>query len=171
MNTKIFVIGLGPNAFIGRTNPCISKVNGHQKNNRLDELEKEVKALKERVNDLELEQEANLDFDDFKDPLNFGCDEPNGDMRFGAAFAIDEPRASDYEDKDDFLVAREAFDDFVDAGEHCEELGLARPSWAKEHRCNAIRKRVGELPPMGVNLIGETEWWDENPCDCECWWL
>ena len=170
MSTKIFVIGIRPSSvFCGNR---FHRPSVKCDDSRLDELENELKALKERVNDLELEQEYEDERDAvFNEAFEPENDEPRGDMRFGAAFAIDEPRARDYDSEEDFLEAREAFDDFVDSGERCVDLGLERPEWAEEHRCNAIRKKVGEMPPIGVDLLGETEWWDEDVCDRDCWWL
>lgn len=86
-------------------------------------------------------------------------------LRFGYGLEVDEPRYDDYDDDDDFLEAREAFDDFVDAGERCVELGLEKTNDAPIHKCNAIRKPIGTVPPMNRDLIGESQfpWW-EMPC-------
>lgn len=86
---------------------------------------------------------------------------PNPNLRFGAGFEIDEPRREDYLSRYDFESDHAAFDRFVDAGEECVARGLEKKSDAPITKCNAIRTRVGELPPMGVDLIGETHWWDE----------
>lgn len=88
-------------------------------------------------------------------------------LRFGAEFAIDEPRRSDYDNREDFEYDHQLFDEFVSAGEDCVERGLARPEGVTAHRCNAIRKKLNEAPPMrdeipGGELIGETDWWDED---------
>lgn len=83
-------------------------------------------------------------------------------LRFGAEFAIDEPRRSDYDDREDFEYDHQLYDEFVSAGEDCVARGLARPEGVTAHRCNAIRKKLNEAPPMGVDLIGETDWWDED---------
>ena len=95
------------------------------------------------------------------------CGEPADDnLRFGAAFEIDEPRCEDYDKRWQFESDHAAFDRFVDAGEDCVARGLARPDGVTAHRCNAIRKRLGEAPPMRdelpSELIGETHWWDED---------
>ena len=88
------------------------------------------------------------------------CGTPaNENLRFGAEFAVDEPMARSYTNRSKFLEARKAFDDFVDAGERCVDLGLARPEGVKTTRCNAIRQRVDQKPPRNVELIGETDWW------------
>ena len=81
-------------------------------------------------------------------------------LRFGAAFEIDEPRSSDYENRWEFEDDHSAFDRFVTAGEDCVKRGLEKTSDAPIHKCNAIRKRVDEVPPMNIDLIGETDWWE-----------
>ena len=81
-------------------------------------------------------------------------------MRFGAAFEIDEPRSSDYESRLEFEDDHSAFDRFVTAGEDCVRRGLEKTSDAPIHKCNAIRKKVDEVPPMDIDLIGETDWWN-----------
>lgn len=86
-------------------------------------------------------------------------------LRFGAEFAIDEPRRSDYDNREDFEYDHQLYDEFVSAGEDCVERGLARPEGVTAHRCNAIRKKLNEAPPMGINLIGETDWWNEDDWD------
>jgi hypothetical protein len=83
-------------------------------------------------------------------------------LRFGAEFAIDEPRRSDYDNREDFEYDHQLYDEFVSAGEDCVERGLARPEGVTPHRCNAIRKKLNEAPPMNLDLIGETDWWDED---------
>lgn len=82
--------------------------------------------------------------------------------RFGYGLEVDEPRYQDFDDDEDFLEAREAFDDFVDSGERCRELGLEKTNDAPITKCNAIRKPIGCPPPMGVNLLGESQfpWWE-----------
>lgn len=81
-------------------------------------------------------------------------------LRFGAEFAVDEPRRSDYDERWKFESDHAAFDRFVEAGEDCVERGLARPNGVTAHRCNAIRKKLNEAPPMNLDLIGETDWWE-----------
>lgn len=83
-------------------------------------------------------------------------------LRFGAEFAVDEPRRSDYDNRWEFEDDHKAFDNFVTAGEDCVARGLARPEDVAAHRCNAIRKRLDEAPPMNLDLIGETDWWNED---------
>lgn len=86
-------------------------------------------------------------------------------LRFGAEFAIDEPRRSDYDNREDFEYDHQLFDEFVSAGEDCVERGLARPEGVTAHRCNAIRKKLNEAPPMNLDLIGETDWWNDEDFD------
>lgn len=85
-------------------------------------------------------------------------------LRFGYGLEVDEPRYQDFDDNDEFLEAREAFDDFVDAGERCVELGIDKRNDAPITKCNAIRKPIGCPPPMNVNLLGESQfpWWEED---------
>lgn len=99
-----------------------------------------------------------------------GGEPANENLRFGAEFAIDEPRRSDYDDREDFEYDHMLFDEFVSAGEDCVKRGLARPDGVTAHRCNAIRKKLNEAPPMrdeipGGELIGETDWWNEDDFD------
>lgn len=86
-------------------------------------------------------------------------------LRFGAEFAIDEPRRSDYDNREDFEYDHQLFDEFVSAGEDCVERGLARLEGVTAHRCNAVRKKLNEAPPMNLPLIGETDWWNEDDWD------
>jgi len=97
-------------------------------------------------------------------PCGFGGTPPNDNMRFGYGLQVDEPRRQDYDDLDEFLEAREAFDDFVDAGEHCVELGLEKQNDAPIHKCQAIRKPIGCKPPKNIDLLGESDfpWWEED---------
>ena len=85
-------------------------------------------------------------------------------LRFGAEFAVDEPRCENYDKRWQFESDHAAFDRFVEAGEDCVARGIARPEGVTAHRCNAIRKRLNEAPPMRdelpSELIGETHWWE-----------
>lgn len=82
-------------------------------------------------------------------------------LRFGyQGPCIDEPRRSDYDDREDFEYDHQLFDEYVSAAEDCIARGLEKKSDAPIHRCEAIRKRLNEAPPMGVDLIGETDWWE-----------
>ena len=84
-------------------------------------------------------------------------------LRFGyQGPCIDEPRRSDYDDREDFEYDHQLFDEYVSAAEDCIARGLEKKSDAPIHRCEAIRKRLNEAPPMNIDLIGETDWWDED---------
>lgn len=83
------------------------------------------------------------------------------DLRFGAGFEIDEPRCEDYDKRWQFESDHKAYDRFVEAGEDCVARGLERKGTGPVTKCKAFRKRLGEAPPMNVDLIGETHWWDE----------
>ena len=84
--------------------------------------------------------------------------DPN--LRFGAAFEIDEPRCEDYDKRWQFESDHAAFDRFVEAGEDCVARGLEKKSKAPIHKCNAIRQPLHQAPPKGIDLIGETHWWE-----------
>ena len=91
--------------------------------------------------------------------------------RFGYGLEVDEPKVSEFWNRNKFLEARRAFDNFVDAGEKCRELGLEKKSNAPITKCQAIRQPVNCPPPMrnevpGGNLIGESDFWDD---DCFEW--
>lgn len=78
--------------------------------------------------------------------------------RFGAEFAVDEPRARDYENRWKFESDHSAYDRFVEVGEDCAARGMLRPEGVETHRVNAIRKRIEDGPVFGLDLIGETDW-------------
>ena len=83
-------------------------------------------------------------------------------LRFGYGLEVDEPRRSDYDNFEDFEYDHQLYDEFVDAGESCRERGLDKRNNAPITKCNAIRKKLNEAPPMNIDLIGETDWWDED---------
>lgn len=93
------------------------------------------------------------DFEDFVEP-----DDDGPERVFGAGFEIDEPRACDYDSRKEFLEAHELFDRFVEAGEACVAAGLEKPDEFEVTKCHAIKKNVGDTPPIGIELIGETQW-------------
>lgn len=101
------------------------------------------------------------DFDDYDDvkevefTMSYGT-EP--EKVFGAGFEIDEPRACDYEDREDFLHDHYLYDRFVEAGEACVEAGLERKGDGEIIKCCAIKKDVDDIPPINIELIGETQW-------------
>ena len=86
-------------------------------------------------------------------------------LRFGYGLEVDEPRRSDYDNFEDFEYDHQLYDEFVDAGESCRERGLDRRNNAPITKCNAVRKKLNEAPPMKLELIGETDWWNEDDLD------
>jgi len=86
----------------------------------------------------------------------------NKNLKFGAEFAVDEPRREDYRCRSKFESDHKAYDTFVTAGEDCVARGLARPEGVTAHKCNGIRKPIGCPPPMNLDLIGESHWFDEK---------
>lgn len=125
----------------------------------------------------------------------FAAGEPKEDPNkvFGIFARIDEPRREDYETREAFEADHEKYDRAVDAIIACDWKNKSND--APLHKVNAIRKEVGEMPPLNVDLIGETHWFDDwanekeecrNPnnvccdksecrreeehvCDSECW--
>jgi hypothetical protein len=96
-------------------------------------------------------------------PWGIGGTPADENLRFGyQAPPIDEPRCEDYDCRWEFEDDHEAYDKLVDAAEDCVARGLARPDGVIEHKCNAVRKRLNEVPPMNLPLIGETHWFDED---------
>ena len=83
--------------------------------------------------------------------------DPN--MRFGAAFEIDEPRAQDYEHRWQFESDHAAYDRFVEAGEDCVARNMEKKGDAPIHKCQAVRRRLEDGPVINLSLIGETDWW------------
>lgn len=106
------------------------------------------------------DEEDELDVPQIPMPWGIGGEPADENLRFGAGFEIDEPRSSDYNSRWKFESDHAAFDRFVDAGEDCVARGLERKSNAPIHKCKAIRKNADEVPPMNVDLIGETDWWN-----------
>lgn len=128
-------------------------------------LEKLINALKSALEDTERPTEFKKDcsvYDKYDEHEKVNAiedfDEEEPEKIFGAGFEIDEPRACDYDDRGDFLYAHELYDKFVEAGEACVAAGLARDEEMPIVKCNAFKKNVGDLPPIGVELIGETQW-------------
>lgn len=101
-------------------------------------------------------------------PWGVGGKKANENLRFGyQAPPIDEPRCQDYDCRWKFEDDHKAYDKLVDAAEDCIARGLTRPEGVVEYKCNAIRKPIGCPPPMKnelpSELIGETQWWCEEP--------
>ena len=82
--------------------------------------------------------------------------------RFGAGFNVDEPVWNGTESRCRFLEKRKAFDDFVTAGERCENLGMVHRESVPFTKCQATRKPIGTPPVMNKELIGESQfpWWE-----------
>ena len=76
---------------------------------------------------------------------------------FGLHVEVDEPRREDYWSRREFERDHAKFDRLVDAAEACDWDN--KSNTAPKHRVNAIRRRLEDGPVMGVNLIGETQWW------------
>ena len=163
MEAKIFVIGFpSMKSVMGEIASLIEEAFDKPKDRRC-ECKKDV-CPKER--DFTPPRFKNHSFEPMADVPQWGIggEEANEDLRFGYGLEVDEPRKDDFDDWDEFLEAREAFDDFVDAGERCVELGLDKQNDAPITKCNAIRKPIGCPPPMEVDLIGESQfpWWEKD---------
>lgn len=102
-------------------------------------------------------------FEGASEPWTVGGTPADENLRFGAAFEIDEPRCEDYDSRFEFEDDHAAFDRFVEAGEDCVARGLDKRNSAPINKCNAVRRRLEDGPPMDIDLIGETQWWCE-PC-------
>ena len=76
--------------------------------------------------------------------------------RFGIRATVDEPRREDYRSRFEFERDHAKFDRLVDAVEACD--WKSAPEDAKLHRVNAIRRRIEDGPVMGIDLVGETQW-------------
>ena len=71
---------------------------------------------------------------------------------------IDEPRRCDFNSQWAFERAHAKFDRLVDAVEAVDWQN--KSNTAPLHRVNAIRKRIQDGPVFGLNLVGETRWFD-----------
>lgn len=103
----------------------------------------------------------------------FAAGEPKEDPNkvFGIFARIDEPRREDYETREAFEADHEKYDRAVEAITACDWKNKSDD--APLHKVNAIRKEVGEMPPLNVNLVGETHWFDdwakEHVNEGRCW--
>ena len=147
MDANIFVIG------VPSLKGILSKV--------ADAIEDEFFVKKLRVQD-EIDDDDDYIDDDDEDDYEPEPPKRTENLRFGYGLNVDEPRACDYACRSKFLRDHKAYDDFVDAGLRCEELGLEKKNDIPITKCKAIRKNVGDLPPTGINLLGETQWWCED---------
>jgi hypothetical protein len=93
-------------------------------------------------------------------PWGVGGRKADENLRFGYGLEVDEPRCEDYDCRWQFESDHAAFDRFIEAGEDCVARGLEKKSNAPITKCNAVRKRLNEAPPMNLDIIGETHWWE-----------
>ena len=130
-----------------------------------------------RADDCDNESEPEKDDEpiDCGDGL-FVAGEPKEDPNkvFGIFARIDEPRREDYETREAFEADHEKYDRAVEAIIACDWKNKSDD--APLHKVNAIRKEVGEMPPLGVDLVGETHWFDdwvkenkEHISEGKCW--
>lgn len=77
---------------------------------------------------------------------------------FGINVRVDEPRASDYWNRAQFERDHAKFDRLVEAAEACTWSN--KSNTAPLTKVNAIRRRIIDGVPTGINLCGETEWFD-----------
>ena len=146
MDANIFVIG------VPSLKGILSKV--------ADALEDEFFIKKIRTSD-----DADDEYvdDDENDEEEYYDESPNPeDLRFGYGLEVDEPRSCDYTSKSKFLRDHAAYDRFVDAGLECERLGIDKRNSIPVTKCKAVRTRVGDAPPTGIDILGETDWWWER---------
>jgi hypothetical protein len=83
---------------------------------------------------------------------------PDDTKIFGVAARIDEPRREDYSTRWEFERDHAKYDAVVDAIENCTWKNKSDD--APLHRVNAIRRPVEAGPPLNINLVGETHWWN-----------
>lgn len=125
-----------------------------------------------RADDCDNESEPEKD----DEPIDCGgglfvAGEPKEDPSkvFGIFARIDEPRREDYETREAFEADHEKYDRAVEAITACDWKNKSDD--APLHKVNAIRKEVGETPPLGIDLVGESHWFDdwvkENGDRCE----
>ena len=126
--------------------------------NKVDEKPKCKKACNKKK---EEEEKPRM-----KNGHSIGGEPVDENLRFGYGLNVDEPMSKDFKCWKKFLEAHKAYDDFVTAGERCEELGLAHDESIPFTKCEGFRKPIGSEPPYGVELLGESDfpWW-EHPCE------
>lgn len=76
---------------------------------------------------------------------------------FGLHVEVDEPRRQDYWSRAQFERDHAKFDRLVEAAEACDWEN--KSNTAPKHRVNAIRRRIEDGPVIGLDLVGETQWW------------
>ena len=153
MNANIIVIGL----------PSVKDVVGKV----AEVLEDAFSVKKVKTSTPSWDDDEGCDDDEFDyepEPIKQRpCGTPKRkDIRFGYSLSVDEPQSKDYSCRSKFIRDHNAYDDFVTAGLRCEELGLEKKNDIPVTKCKAIRKCVGAPPPTGIDLLGETNWWDED---------
>jgi len=86
--------------------------------------------------------------------------EPREDRnkRFGINIRVDEPVRSDFNSQWAFERAHAKFDRLVDAAEAVDWQN--KSNTAPLHKVNAIRRRIIDGPVAGINLCGESRWFD-----------
>lgn len=86
--------------------------------------------------------------------------EPREDRNkvFGLSVRVDEPRREQFCSNARFLDARRKWDNLVDAVEAVDWQN--KSNTAPLHKVNAIRRRIIDGPVTGINLCGETRWFD-----------
>jgi len=78
--------------------------------------------------------------------------------RFGLSVRVDEPTPEQFNSRWAFERAHEKFDRLVDAAEAVDWPN--KSNTAPLHKVNAIRRRIMDGPVTGINLCGETRWFD-----------
>ncbi len=85
-----------------------------------------------------------------------GCPPEDRNKRFGIHVGnVDEPRRNMFCTEHEFLRARAAYDRLVDAVEDIDWNSAS--DCTPLHRVNCIRRPVHMGPPMGINLVGESD--------------
>ena len=77
---------------------------------------------------------------------------------FGVNIRVDEPTPDMFCTRARFLDARRKWDNLVDAVEAVDWEN--KSNTAPLHKVNCIRKRIEEGPVFGLNLIGESRWFE-----------
>ena len=88
------------------------------------------------------------------------CGEPKEDKNkvFGLSVRVDEPTPDMFNSRWAFERAHAKFDRLVDAVEAVDWQN--KSNTAPLHKVNCIRKRIQDGPVFGVNLVGESRWFE-----------
>lgn len=155
METKIFVIE------VPTVTSILDKVA-----NLIDDVKPKIHKTKWASYDLNEYDDDEFDYDDDEfddeDEIDSVGTPFDPNKRFGYGLEVDEPRRQDYDNQLEFEHDHKLFDNFVDAGEACVERGLDKRNVCPIHKCNAVRTNVGDMPPVGIDIIGETDWWNDD---------